>query len=243
MVTTNGGISARPVPENCNQTSKDTTELNSTVYLNRSLSDDRFQQGNLQKEIPGKKSPFKPAQTSVKAFRETFFNNRFFNQQKTPPGAPESRKIEDPGPSLPQKRPKSCKKITPTSIFRANSQNRYKKSLEDGPTSVDVRPPTNFYKNFLSVMSNKNKFTPGDSYILDSYNWDNGRGGILVTQDVSLNYNSVGSIIENDFLNNQEKTLYDIDLSRLGCAGCKGDSQFFINKTNVLNNLLKNSKA
>jgi hypothetical protein len=231
------------VPENCNQTSKDTTELNSTVYLNRSLSDDRFQQGKLQKETAGNKTPFKPGLTSVKAFRETFFDNRFFNQQKNPHGAPTSLKIEDPGLSLTEKRAKGSKKVKPTTIFQGKSQNRSKKSAEENPTSLDFRPPTNFYKNFLSVMSNKNKHTSGNPYILDSYNCDNGRCGILVTQDVSLNYNSVGSIIDSEFLNNQEKSLYDIDLSRLGCAGSKADSQFFINKTNVLNNLLKSSKA
>jgi hypothetical protein len=239
LVRVGGGISERPVFENCNQTSKDATEMNNTIYLNRSLSDDRFQQGKLHNKTAGKKTPFKPGQTSVKAFREAFFDNRFFNQQKNPPDAPESIKIEDSGRSLTEKPTKSSKKITNGSIFRSNSQNRYNKNPEESPTSLPFKPQTNFYKNFLSLTSNKNCQNPNNRCILDSYNCDNGRGGILVTQDVSLNYNSVGSIIENDFLNNQS----NIDLTRLGYEGGKADSQFFINKTNILNNLLKNSKA
>jgi hypothetical protein len=206
--------------------------------LGRSLSDERFPQGKPLNNTAGKKTPFKPVQTSVKAFRESFFDNRFFNQQKNPPDAPESIKIEDSGHPVTIKPTKSSKKTTNGSIFRANSQNHYKKTPEDSPT-LPFRSKTNFYKNFLSLTSNKNCQNPNNRYIVDSYNCNNSRGGILVTQDVSLNYNSFGSIIENDFLNKQS----NIDLSRLGCEVVKADSQFFINKTNILNNLLKNPKA
>ena len=53
----------------------------------------------------------------------------------------------------------------------------------------------------------------------------------------------VGSIIENDYLSNPSKSLYDIDLTRLGCVNSKVDNQFYLNKTNIMNNLLKNNKA
>lgn len=47
MVSGAGGVSERPVLENCGEGSKDAGGVNKTIYLGRSLSDERFQQGKL----------------------------------------------------------------------------------------------------------------------------------------------------------------------------------------------------